>query len=97
MSDMIKVRLVGTRSNRSAIGARILVLYGSRMQAQEVMSQCSYLSSNDPRLHFGLGEETTVRIEVHWPSGLYEMHREVKVNQLLVLREGGPMKSIALR
>jgi hypothetical protein len=49
-NNWIEVRLEGTRSNRSAIGARVLVRYGKHVQAQEVMSQSSYLSSNDPRL-----------------------------------------------
>jgi hypothetical protein len=64
----LKVRLEGTKSNRSAIGARVLVHCGSKVQAQAVLSQTSYMSSNDPRLHFGLGVETTADIEVHWPS-----------------------------
>jgi enediyne biosynthesis protein E4 len=66
----IKVRLEGTKSNRSAIGARVLVRYGGKVQVQEFMSQSSFLSSNDPRLHFGLGVASTADIEVHWPSGL---------------------------
>ena len=49
----IKVRLEGTKSNRSALGARVLVRYGGKTQAQAVMSQASYMSANDPRLHFG--------------------------------------------
>src|SRR5665213_3438884 len=51
----LKVRLEGTKSNRSAIGARVLVRYGGKVQAQERMSQSSYCSANDARLHFGLG------------------------------------------
>ena len=90
----IKVRLQGTKSNRSAIGARVLVHYGGHVQAQEVMSQSSYLSCNDPRLHFGLGAATTADVEVHWPSGLVESHTGVAANQLLTLREGvGVLKS----
>ena len=85
----IKVRLVGTKSNRSAIGARVLVRYGGHVQAQEVMSQSSYLSSNDPRLHFGLGAATSADIEVHWPSGPVESHIGLAANRLLTLREGG--------
>jgi hypothetical protein len=87
-NNWIKVRLEGTRSNRSAIGARVLTRYGSHVQAQEVMSQSSYLSSNDPRLHFGVGRETKVSIEIHWPSGLLESLESVAVNQLVTLREG---------
>jgi enediyne biosynthesis protein E4 len=84
----LKIRLEGTKSNRSAIGARVLVRYSGKVQAQEVMSQSSYCSANDPRLHFGLGKATNADIEVHWPSGLVESLKSVAVNQLLTLREG---------
>jgi hypothetical protein len=93
----IKVRLVGTKSNRSAIGARVLVRYGGHVQAQEVMSQSSYLSSNDPRLHFGLGAATSADIEVHWPSGPVESHIGLAANRLLTLREGGGVVISSLR
>ena len=84
----IKIRLEGSKSNRSAIGARVLVRYGDKMQVQELLSQSSFLSSNDPRLHFGLGSVTTADIEVHWPSGLVESIKSVAANQLLTVREG---------
>jgi enediyne biosynthesis protein E4 len=89
----LKVRLEGTKSNRSAIGARVLVHYGGKVQAQEVMSQSSYLSANDPRLHFGMGAATTADVEIYWPSGLADSLKSVPANQLLTLREGnGPVK-----
>jgi enediyne biosynthesis protein E4 len=69
MNHWLKVRLEGTKSNRSAIGALVLARYGGKVQAQGVLSQASYVSANDPRLHFGLGSETSADIEVHWPSG----------------------------
>jgi hypothetical protein len=84
----IKIRLQGTKSNRSAIGARVLVRYGGKVQAQEVMSQSSYVSANDPRLHFGLGAAESADIEVHWPLGLVEQHKNMAVNRLVTLREG---------
>jgi hypothetical protein len=84
----IKVRLEGVKSNRSAIGARVVVRYAGKVQVQEVLSQASYLSSNDPRLHFGLGAATTADIEVHWPLGLIESFHAVAANQLITLREG---------
>jgi enediyne biosynthesis protein E4 len=88
----LKIMLEGTKSNRSAIGARVLVRYGSRVQIQERVSQSSYLSANDPRLHFGLGANTTCSIEVHWPSGLTEKFSSVHADQLLTFREGaGPV------
>jgi hypothetical protein len=92
-NNWIKVRLEGTKSNRSAIGARVLVRYGDHVQAQSVMSQSSYLSSNDPRLHFGLGKEVSASIEVRWPSGVVEQFKSLPANQLVTLREGvGPVK-----
>ena len=70
----IKIRLEGVKSNRSAIGARVLAHYGGKVQAQEVLSQSSYLSASDPRLHFGLGAATTADIEIYWPLGLVEKY-----------------------
>jgi hypothetical protein len=79
---------VGTKSNRSAIGATIIATYGERRQAQAVMSQSSYLSANDRRLHFGLGAETDANLEIHWPSGSREKIDDVEADQLVVIREG---------
>ena len=84
----IKVRLYGTRSNRSALGSRVAVRSSGTIQVQETMSQSSYVSSNDPRLHFGLGSAETVDIEVRWPLGLVENHKNVAIDQLVILREG---------
>jgi len=84
----IKIRLEGVKSNRSAIGARVLARYGGRVQAQEVLSQSSYLSASDPRLHFGLGAATTVDIEIHWPLGLVEKYPALAAGQLVTIREG---------
>jgi enediyne biosynthesis protein E4 len=84
----IKVRLEGTKSNRSAIGARVLVRYGGKVQAQAVLSQASYMSSNDPRLHFGLGSEKIADVEVHWPSGAVEKYPGEAANRLITIQEG---------
>jgi hypothetical protein len=84
----LKIKLIGTKSNRSAIGARVVLHYGSRAQAQEVMSQSSFYSANDPRLHFGLGDETSADIEIRWPSGLQEKFKAVAADQLVVVKEG---------
>src|SRR6202165_2914641 len=67
--NWIKVKLEGVKSNRSAIGARVLIRYGGKVQAQAVLSQSSFYSCNDPRLHFGLGASKTADIEGHWPNG----------------------------
>jgi len=83
----LKIRLEGTKSNRSAIGASVAVRYGGKVQVQEVLSGCSFLSCNDPRLHFGLGGATSAEIEVRWPSGLVEsLH--AGADQLVTLLEG---------
>ena len=89
----IKVRLHGTKSNRSALGARVVVRSENKVQVQEVMSQASYVSSNDPRLHFGVGAAESVDIEIRWPLGTVEVHKKVAVNQLITLREGSEMKA----
>jgi enediyne biosynthesis protein E4 len=91
----LKVKLVGTKSNRSAIGARVVVHYGAKKQAQEVLSQSSFYSSNDPRLHFGLGTETRADVEIRWPSGLQEKLRGISADQLLVIKEGAGIQSAA--
>jgi hypothetical protein len=84
----LKVKLVGTKSNRSAIGARVLARYGKKIQAQEVLSQSSFYSSNDPRLHFGLGPEISADLDIRWPSGLRETFKAVRANQIIVVKEG---------
>jgi len=84
----IKVRLYGTKSNRSALGARVTIRSGNKTQAQEVMSQSSYVSANDPRLHFGLGPTASVDLEVRWPMGSIEVHNNVPADMLITLHEG---------
>src|SRR5271155_3214576 len=87
-ANWIKVKLEGVKSNKSAIGARVLAFYGGKSQTQSLLSQSSFYSCNDPRLHFGLGANTTVDIDVHWPSGLSESFKHLSVNRLITLREG---------
>ena len=84
----IKVKLIGTKSNRSAIGSRVTASYGGKRQAQEVAAQSSYFSVNDSRLHFGLGEWNTVNLSVRWISGHSEEFLKVEPDRLIVIREG---------
>ncbi len=84
----IKIKLIGVKSNRSAIGARATVHYGGKVQAQEVLSQSSYLSVNDSRLHFGLGSATKVDIEIRWPIGQVEKLAGVAADQIISVTEG---------
>jgi hypothetical protein len=83
----LKIKLVGTKSNRSAVGARVLARYSRKVQAQEVLSQSSYYSCNDSRLHFGLGLATAADLAVYWPSGNVEKYPGVKSDQLITIRE----------
>jgi hypothetical protein len=84
----IKVKLVGTKSNRSAIGTRIVMHYGGKTQAQSVLSQSSYFSANDPRLHFGLGAVKTVDMDIYWASGAVEHFKNITADQLVTVVEG---------
>jgi hypothetical protein len=90
----IKIKLLGVKSNRSAIGARVVVRYGGKVQAQEVLSQSSYLSVNDSRLHFGLGSSTAADIEVRWPKGKIEKFASVPADRLIRITEGSGITRI---
>lgn len=89
----IKIKLTGVESNRSAIGARVTVRYGGRVQTQALLSQSSYLSVNDSRLHFGLGSETAADVEIRWPAGQVEKLDGVAADQLIHVTEGAGITS----
>ena len=83
------LHLVGTSSNRDAIGARVAAVAGGRTQWQEVRGGGSYISQNDFRVHFGLGEAARLdRVWVRWPNGREEQWRDVPMRRVHVLREG---------
>ena len=85
----LMVKCIGTKSNRSAIGARVAVTTGTRVQIDEVMSGSSYYSQNDLRLHFGLGSARRAdKLEVRWPSGGTESFEAVTVNRVIRIKEG---------
>jgi enediyne biosynthesis protein E4 len=88
--NWIKLKLIGTKCNRTAIGARARVFTGKHVQMAEVLSGASVMSQNDLRLHFGLGSSDIVdAIEVKWPTTQkVERFNKVKVNQILTIREG---------
>jgi hypothetical protein len=87
-ANWIKVKIEGVKSNRSAIGARVLVHYGGKTQAQAVLSQSSFFSCSDSRLHFGLGNSASVDIDVYWPSGLHEVFKQIAPDRLITIKEG---------
>ncbi|HVR71763.1 MAG TPA: CRTAC1 family protein [Vicinamibacteria bacterium] len=85
----LSVKLVGTSSNRSAIGARVRCTVGGLTQTGEVRGGGSYISQNDLRVHFGLGTARSVdRLEVRWPNGSLEEWSGLAVDRILTLREG---------
>jgi hypothetical protein len=87
--NSLEIRVVGSRSNRDALGARVTVTAGGRTQVREVKSGSSYLGQNDLRLHLGLAEATRVdRIDVRWPAGGTETSRDIAVNQIVTITEG---------
>jgi hypothetical protein len=88
-NNWLLIKCLGTKSNRSAIGARVSITAGGRVQTGEVMSGGSYYSHNDLRLHFGLGSFAKVDlIRVAWPSGLQDTVEGVAANQLIAIEEG---------
>src|SRR5689334_17842741 len=88
-SNSILVKLVGVKSNRSGIGARVTVTSGDLTQVDEVRSGDSYLSQSDLRLHFGLEKRTKVdQIQVRWPNGTVDKIPNTGVNRIVTIKEG---------
>ncbi|MBL8211780.1 MAG: CRTAC1 family protein [Bryobacterales bacterium] len=87
-NNWLKVKLEGVKSNRTAIGARVIASYAGKRQAQTVLSQSSYYSVNDLRLHFGLGQAKSADLEIRWPNGDVEKVTGVEPNRLVYIKEG---------
>jgi hypothetical protein len=86
-------KLIGTKSNRAAIGARVSVTAGGVTQSMQVRSGSSYLSQNDLRLHFGLGASTVMeKVEVSWPSGAKEVLNNMPADFIYTIEEGSGIK-----
>ncbi len=91
----INIKLVGTKSNRSAIGTRVRCVAGSLSQIDEVRSGGSYISQNDLRIHFGLGEKTSIDlIEIRWPSGTVDQIHNITADQFIRIQEGGTLTTL---
>jgi hypothetical protein len=84
----IKIKCVGTKSNRSGIGARIYCVAGARKQFDEVRSGGSYISQNDLRVHFGLAKAEKADVEIHWPSGQIDKLPGLTANRIYTAVEG---------
>ena len=102
-NNWIKVKTIGTRSNRSGIGARLRCVTRppdepnkEHSQIDEVRSGGSYISQSDLRVHFGLGKAQKVELlEIHWPSGQVDTFKDVKANQVIFVKEGeGVVRSV---
>ena len=94
-NNWIKIRTIGTKSNRSGIGARLTCVTHApgeskpHRQIDEVRSGGGYFSQNDLRIHFGLGKAEKVdALEVRWPSGQVDSLKDIKANQLIYVKEG---------
>jgi len=82
------VRCVGSQSNRSGVGARLTLRTGQSQQIREIKAGTSYLSSNDLRVHFGMGSNNRADLlEIRWPSGKVQKLENVKADQILVVKE----------
>jgi len=83
----IEFKLVGTRSNRSAIGAEVTVAFGNGRQRQVVDGGMGFCSQNDRRLHFGLGDQRLGQVTIRWPSGTQQILSGLAIDQLHVITE----------
>ena len=88
-NNWLELKLVGTKSNRSAIGARIKIVSCNVSQIREVNNQSSYLSQNSLTQHFGLAKFTKVdTLNIRWPSGLNQQFLNIPVNERIEITEG---------
>ena len=89
-ANWLRVVLSGVRSNRMGVGARVKVTAGGAVQHAAMRAGESYLSSNDPRLHFGLGAADEADVEVRWPGGGLDRIEGVKANRQITIRQSSP-------
>jgi enediyne biosynthesis protein E4 len=94
----VMFRLEGTKSNREGVGALVTISQGGRTQIRQRLGGGSYQSASDPRIHFGLGSPNRLEsVEVRWPSGRVDRHRDVAAGRLYVVREGDAKLKIISR
>jgi hypothetical protein len=92
----VLLKLIGTKSNRGAIGARVRVITSKITQIDEVRAGGSYNSTNETRLHFGLGNEGTInKLEVFWPSGIKQEFSEVQADAIYRIKENESIRKIS--
>jgi hypothetical protein len=87
--NWVELRLAGTKSNRDAVGARVVLTAGGLTQIREVDGGNGYAGQSMRRIHFGIGKSTAVeKLEIHWPSGLVQQVGPVPINALTPIVEG---------
>jgi len=87
-NNWLTLNLIGQTSNRDAVGSRIKITAGGKVQTAQKKSTTGYLSQNDSRIHFGLAKNDVVeKIEIKWPSGKFQVLENVKANQILTVEE----------
>lgn len=93
----LQLHLIGTRSNRDAVGARVVVWADGQRWTAEKAGGRSYQAAHDPRLHFGLGKREVVeRVEILWPSGARDVIEGLRVNQVVAVKEGAGRLPVAV-
>ena len=83
----LQLRLTGTRSNRSAIGAEVRCFAGGRTQVRTVSGSVGYASTSDLTVHFGLGAAKEAKVEIRWPSGKTQVMQSVQADQRIAITE----------
>ena len=87
-NNWLEVLLVGTKSNRDAVGTSLKLIAGGLTLFEQRKSGMSFLSAQDPRVHFGLGQQQSVdSLQITWPSGVSDTLRNVPVNQIITVKE----------
>ena len=87
-NNWLEVMLVGTRSNRDGVGARLKLVAEGFPQIKQRQGGMSYMSAQDPRVHFGLGQREHIEsLEITWPSGIVDILRNISVNQIITIKE----------
>lgn len=96
-NNWIKIKTVGTTSNRDGVGAKIWVKTGSLTQIKDVRAGSSYLSQLSPEIEFGVGAATTIsEIRIRWPSKIEDVFTNVAANQFVEVLEGGALKPVPM-
>jgi hypothetical protein len=89
LNHRVLFKLIGTKSNRGAVGARATLTSASRSQIEEIKAGSSYLSTNDPRLHFGLATDSVIdKVEIRWPNGAVEVLKSLAADAIYTIVEG---------